>query len=151
MATKQKSPSRAELSAKKIAFVRDKINEFALFSEIKKAFAVEFKCRGRSAEPFYTKALAEIRAELGRSLEEHRGNSYAFNSAVAGNTKLPMPVRQAANREVNKLLGLYAAIKVAPTNIAGVDLPQDTGRRLTIAELDAELDRFATGSEPRPV
>ena len=150
MASKKLTP-RAALSADKVRLVRGLLNQAVVYSEIKRAFAAQYKCKPRSAESFITKALAEIRAELGRSLEEHRGNSYAFNSAVAGNTKLPMPVRQAANREVNKLLGLYAAIKVAPTNIAGVDLPQDTGRRLTIAELDAELDRFATGSEPRPV
>lgn len=145
-----KSTTRAELSAEKMRLVRRLLNEALQYGEIKRAFALQFKCQPRSAEPFLTKVLAEIRAELGRTIEEHRGNSYAFNAAVAGNTKLPMPVRQAANREVNKLLGLYAAVKVAPTTVAGVDLPQDTGRRRTLTELDAELSKFATGAEPEP-
>ena len=149
MASK-KSTTRAELTAEKMRLVRRLLNESLVDSEIKRAFAIQFKCQPRTAEPFITKVRAEIRDFLGRTIEDHRGDSYAFNSAVAGNTKLPMPVRQAANREVNKLLGLYAAVKVAPTTAAGIDLPQGTGRRLTIAELDAELDKFSTGAESEP-
>lgn len=150
MATKKKTPTRAERSAEKMDFVRPLVNRCAPDGEIKKAFAAQFKCQGRTAEPFITKVRAEVREKLGRHIDEHRGDSYAFNAAIRADASLPASVRQASDRELNKLIGAHAAIKVAPTTVAGIDLPQDTGRRLTLTELDAELSKFATGAEPEP-
>jgi hypothetical protein len=142
--TQPKKPSRAELSEQKLRVVRGMINEQIRRSEIKRVFAATYKCSGRTAERFIAEAYEQLRAESDKSLEEHRSDSFAFWQSRAANSKLPERERMRARENLDKLSGVYAAVKVAPTNTAGQDLPVEATGRLTMKELDAVLDQFAT-------
>lgn len=150
MATPKKSKPRTEATAEKLFFVRNLVNQRTPRGQIKKRFAEEFKCSPRSAEPFITKAIADIRAEMGKSLDEHKGDSYAFWDAIVSDTTRTDVVRMRAQENLDRLTGVAAPIKVAPTDSAGKDLPPQASRKRTLKELNADLDKLleeTTGAE----
>lgn len=146
--SKAKKPSRTDKTAEKMAFVREKINERARVSAIKKAFAEKFKTTPRAAERFITDVYAEIRLESGRKPEEHRQDSYAFWTARVSDMNLPMRDRMRAQEQLDKILGVHAPIKTAATDVSGKDVVPE--RRLTLAELDEALNLLDADKEESP-
>lgn len=148
-----KKPTRAELTEQKHRLVRGLINEQIRPGEIKRLFAQQFKTTPRAAERFITAVYQQIRAETGRHPEDLKADSYAFWQARASGklpdgTVVPERDRQRARENLDRILGVYAPVKVAPTDTAGQDLPPAPARKLTLKELEAELAQFATEIQP---
>ena len=160
-----KKPTRTELTEQKRRVVRGLINAQARHSEIKRTFAAQYGATPRAAERFIQQVYEQIREETARSIDDHRLDAYAYWQDRAGVKKLNTPgltfeqkqiierERDRARERLDKILGVDAPVKQAVTDTTGKDVPLDSGRRLTIAELDAELDKYAGGdkADPEPV
>jgi hypothetical protein len=131
----------------KLRLVRELLNQGKRNSEVKRLFAAQFNCAPRTAEDYLALVMAEMRAELEKPSADRRAVAHARWEHIYGDKSQSMGIRVRALENIDKIEGNYAPTKQAFTDTAGQDIPQDTGRRLTIAELDEELSKFAAGPD----
>lgn len=117
--------------------------------QIKAAFKKQWGCGPRTVERYLTKARAILRAEAGKSDEDHLSESYAFYKSVLANDKATLREKTKAQENLDKLLGLRKPFKVAQTDAAGNDIPDDElaeRKRRVIAALERIKSREAMKS-----
>jgi len=87
--------------------------------EIKKVMRGKFGVGGRQTETYISRARELLIDRTGRSRDDHFSEAFCFYEGVLRDPGADIKDKFAAQAELNKLLGLYAPFKVAPTNIAG--------------------------------
>lgn len=107
--------------------------------QIKKAFKDKFGTGPRTVERYLTKARAILRAEAGKADEDHIAESYAFYKSILHHKNSTIREKTKAQECIDKLLGLRKPFKVAQTDAAGKDIPDD--------ELDARKRRIIAAME----
>ncbi len=148
---KPKKPTREETTRLKTQFVRTLINEGKYSrGEIKRLFSKQFDVEPRAAERFMTAVYDEIRETLTDPPEQRRSVALSRWQSIYSNKTLPWAIRCRALENMDRIEGNHAPVKQAVTDTTGKDVPPDNSRRLTIAELDAELAKFATDDKPEP-
>ena len=146
MARAKKPEDRRDDTELKFAFVRALINKGRTNGEIKKACVKQFGCASRTAGDWINTVIAEMRADLGTDPIDRKAVSHSRWLSIYANEKAPLAVRCRALENLDKIEGNHAPVKQALTDTAGQDVTPE--RRLTIAELDQELAKFAAEPEP---
>lgn len=129
----------------KYAFVRALLDRGRTNSEIKKACVKQFNCASRTAGYWINEVIAEMRECLDTDPLDRRATSHSRWLSIYTNDKATLAIRCRALENLDKIEGNHAPVKQALTDTAGKDVEPE--RRLTIAELDAELAKFATEPE----
>ena len=145
MARTKNPENRQRDTELKYAFVRALINKGRTNGEIKKACVQQFKCDSRTAGYWINEVLAEMRANLEIDPIDRRATAHARWLAMYANENATLGIKCRALENLDKIEGNHAPVKQALTDTAGQDVTPE--RRLTIAELDAELSKFAAEPE----
>jgi hypothetical protein len=113
--------------------------------EIKKILREKYGIGARQAEVYFARARKRLIKRSGRPREDHIAEAFALYENTIRNPESDLKDKLAAQRELNQLLGLYAPLKVAPTNIAG-DAPAEI---ITSAMKDLTMEELQTLSKLR--
>jgi hypothetical protein len=155
MATPKKTPSRAELTAQKIALVRKMIENRATVYEIKESFSSRFRLSKRSAEAFIQLVYRMLRQETDKPIPDHRVDSLLEYRKILKDPDARPIDKIRAQERIDKILGLEASIRIE--SVGSVSVTETA--RLTPAEerelvekiLNSESDNAAasTGDQAR--
>lgn len=107
--------------------------------QIKAAFLKEYGTGARTVERYLQRARAVLRAESGKDTADHVSESYGFYRSVLNNANATVREKILAQECIDKLLGLRKPFKVAATDAAGNDIPEN--------ELDARKQRLVAAIE----
>lgn len=138
--TAKKTPSRAELSDQKLAFVRGLLEVRTPLGEIKATFGKKFNCNPRSAERFITLAYELMRLDTDKTPEDHKSDAYQFYSKIVGDASEKTVDRIRAQERLDKILGLEAEIKISTNGNTSVTIQPQLSREEEQAAVEAVLN-----------
>lgn len=107
--------------------------------KIKQVFREQFSVSFRSVERYLARARKRLRQASGMPPEDHISDSLAFYQSITRDANATESAKLRARENIDKLLGLRKPFKIATTDAAGNDLPED--------ELAARRERVANALE----
>jgi len=121
------------------------VDSRANVADIKRAFAKMFGCSPRAAERFIQRVYEQIRQESGKATTDHKAEAYAFYSAIVGNTQNSVRDRVLAQKQLDKITGIAAPLKMANTDGEGRDVAVST---MSVEAAQAVIEAFQQGAKP---
>lgn len=126
-------PTKAE-HRKRLELVRNLLGRGLYDGEIKAIVGKRYGIKFRTVQRYLARAREDIRRETGRDFETLRGEAYeTYRSIVSDQDAKPIE-RIKARERIDRLMGLEAPTKVAPTTVAGEDLPPVQSQAAAIAQ-----------------
>jgi len=111
-------------------------------SDIKRYLRTEYGVTARTCENYLSRAKDRIMLKLREDRESHRSMSLALYRSVLSDANASLADRLRAQRDIDRLLGLNAPLKVAATDTHGRDLPPHEARDTISALAQRIADRM---------
>ena len=136
-------PTNEEIQ-ERVALCRMLLSQGRRDSYIRRAFRKKFSVHWRTTDGYLVRARAEMVSDLDRSKAELISESYETYLAIVSADDSTYGERTQAQKQIDRILGLHAPIKVAQTDVDG-NSPSREDDIALIQELTTKLQRNRAG------